>query len=1057
MKITCPKCLAAYRVDLPDSEEAGIDVQCGKCLTIFLFSPNIEKPEPSGIQSSTSIKTWDSDLSEDHSSEPILPPQKDEDQELSGTKKYAPPPTGQDQETLEELELGTLSDDPEPIEILVEDDTPVDSLEKEALDDIWDQAMQEGARTTVTSKEKSPTRPSEKPVAGPIEEETPEETSPSSEKESQPLPSLEDRQREIDQIVNDFKANRGELEDPPLAHKAPQQEKAQEEVDLEEQVTINEEEAMPSWEEAFAHQAEIEAGWNKAQEQDRIHEEQQLADALDEKVEPTSEKTATTVPEENKQSLVDEIFAKVKGSQSAPKETAKTPQPKSEADPKQDAVDQIFAEAKAQQEKNQEEIDLEEEVVIEKEAAMPSWAEAFAHQSKVEDDWKKAKELDQIQEEQQLAEALGEEYVPTVPVVSESSAVVENPQAIVDDIFAQMKSQAQSTEQPPEQETLASHTAGTGTTAEEGHEPTWTDAFADQSKIEESWGKPDEQEDTGETATVSENKEDSPFDPTISSDIDLTTDLINMDMKQLVEQAFKEESEQTEEAPLLEEVEAPTVGEATPEPEHTLEMEAETPVAEQTAPVSHDEEDIDQTIDYYANYVDPPASTPEEEPIPELTLESAEEEPEPVEAFAQEEELISELTLESAEEEPELMEAVAQEEQPETELEIEEEYESTWTDAFADPSEIEDTRESLEEAEEEPVPVEAVAKEEELEIDLEPEPVMESAEIPVEAEATITESLEIDLEPEPVMESAEIPVEAETTITESLEIDLELEPVMESAEIPVEAEATITESLEIDLEPELTLESHEATALSEEQPAMGQKPSLDEESKELWADLLPELKEGEQPVHEEAPASAFVEEEGPFGGNDFWDQVLEKDSQESQTADTEAELQPVASASPTQDSVPAAQSTAEREALTDEELWQQAFPGEEVFESTSSRSSDEESSQSNIPPLVIGADVNLNEESEDFLKYDEAAYADYEEEDEDEFEFQRKKRNLGPFTIPHGRRGDLVIGGAMVVFLLLAGSVYFTLQTFAPSELTDIQTAQTEVPEGLSPREVPLD
>ena len=114
MKITCPKCLDAYRVDLPDSEEAGIDVQCGKCLTIFLFSPNIEKPEPSGIQSSTSIKTWDSDLSEDHSSEPILPPQKDEDQELSGTKKYAPPPTGQDQETLEELELGTLSDDPEP-------------------------------------------------------------------------------------------------------------------------------------------------------------------------------------------------------------------------------------------------------------------------------------------------------------------------------------------------------------------------------------------------------------------------------------------------------------------------------------------------------------------------------------------------------------------------------------------------------------------------------------------------------------------------------------------------------------------------------------------------------------------------------------------------------------------------------------------------------------------------------------------------------------------------------------------------------------------------------
>jgi hypothetical protein len=51
----------------------------------------------------------------------------------------------------------------------------------------------------------------------------------------------------------------------------------------------------------------------------------------------------------------------------------------------------------------------------------------------------------------------------------------------------------------------------------------------------------------------------------------------------------------------------------------------------------------------------------------------------------------------------------------------------------------------------------------------------------------------------------------------------------------------------------------------------------------------------------------------------------------------------------------------------------------------------------------------------------------------------------------------MVIGGVMVVFLLLAGSIYFTLQTFAPGELTDIQTAETEIPEGLSPREVPLD
>ncbi|MEE8260008.1 MAG: hypothetical protein V3R14_03295, partial [Nitrospinaceae bacterium] len=220
---------------------------------------------------------------------------------------------------------------------------------------------------------------------------------------------------------------------------------------------------------------------------------------------------------------------------------------------------------------------------------------------------------------------------------------------------------------------------------------------------------------------------------------------------------------------------------------------------------------------------------------------------------------------------------------------------------------------------------------------------------------------------------------------------------------------------------------------------------------ELWADLLPEHKEEEPLVNEEAPIKAFDEGEEPLGGSDFWDQVLEKDSQESQTADIEANLQPASSA-------PETQNTAERKALTDEEIWQQAFPEEEELEPTTSQYSgeEEESSQSNIPPLVVETNVNLNEESEGPPKYDEAAYADYDDDD-DEFEFQRRKRNLGPFTIPHGRRGDLVIGGAMLVFLLLAGSVYFTLQTFAPGELTDIQTAKTDVPEGLSPREVPLD
>jgi len=950
MKITCPNCLAAYRIDIPDPDEAGIDVQCGKCLTVFLFSPGDKKPDPAEIKRDTSVKTQDSELPESHPSEPILPPQRDEEQTGSGSKEQAPTSLEEDQGPLETLEQEPLSHDSEPVEIVIEDEPPDDSLEEGSLDDIWNQAMQEGARTKVKPKEKSPVQPSQKPVVESSDEEPVKETPPSLEKKSGPLSSSEDRQQEVDLITEDHQTEQGEPEEPvlveesppPLAQKYPQQEKTQEEIDLEEHVTISENEVLPSWEEAFAHRAEVEAGWDKAQKQDRIQEEQQLAEALNEKALPpesTSKETSTIPPQENKRSFDDEVFVEAKGTLSVSKERTEARQPKPEADPIQD-------EAKSQPENNQDQIDLEEQVAITENEALSSGEDSSAQQTQSE------------------------------------------------------------------------------------HEdlPTWTDAFSHQSETESTWKEPEQQDDTEEATAISENKEDTPFDPTTAvDDKDLSQDLATMDLKQLVEQAFKEESEQTQEVTAPEEIEAPTLGAVPEEPELTLEVEAslETPAAEQTAPAPHqDEGDIDQTIDSDTSHIDPP-SAPEIEPIPELTLESAEEEPA-----------------------PEPVETIAQEEEPEIELEIEED-EPIWTDDLTYLPDTEGIGEYLEEPEEEPAsePVETVAQEEEPEIQLElegKEPIWTDAFAYLSDTENTGEYFE-----EPEEEPASEPVET-VAQEEEPEIQLELEekePILESAETPAGTETAATDLFEIEPEPELelSLESQDTTAPSEEQPSMS--PSLEVEGEELWADLLPEHKE-EPLAHKEDPVVFSNEEEGPIGGNDFWDQVLEKDSQESQTADTEAEQ-----------STPVTQSTAEREALTDEELWQQAFPEEEELEPDAPKHFDneEEHSPSNFPPLVIGADVNLNEEDEpeDSLKYDEAAYAEYD--DDDEFEFQRKNRKLGPFTVPHGRRGDWVIGGVMVVFLLIAGSVYFTLQTFAPGELTEIQTAKTEIPEGLSPREIPLD
>jgi predicted Zn finger-like uncharacterized protein len=767
MKITCPKCDSTYKIDLPDSDQAGIDVQCGKCQNIFRYNAG-------------------SDLPKDRSSEPILPPQKDEDQVVSDLKKRALSSPERDSEISDELELEPIADDPEAIEIIIENEPSDDSLEKGALEDIWNQAVQEGAQTVENSKKKSSAPPSKEPVSENDDRVTPEENPPAEKSES-------------GATQKDAKPGKPEGE-----------------IDLEEQGSTDQKETQLGWEEAFAHQAEVESGWKKAQEQDRIQEEQQLKDALSKEAlagEPPGEEKDASAPQENLQSLVDEVFAEVKGSQESPKEAAKTPP----AEP----------EAQTQQEKPEEKIDLEKQVTEDKEKNLPSWEDAFAHQAKVETGWKKAQEEDRIHEEQQLADALGEEYQPSDTPAEETAATEpqEEKQSQVDQLFAELKPQQETPDQPE---------------AQTQDEP---------------------QDESREKAPSSEIEETHVDQHTIPGAIDLMTDLDDLNMKQMVSPDFREEPETLED---IEPSEAtPSGGEMAQELDLTMESSTEMPLEAEPPPV---------------------------EPTPELEMEA-----------------IPDLTLESAEEDPEI------------------------------------------------------------------------------------------------------------------ELDLQMES-----------------------ESEFSNESPESAAPSPGKPDMGPEALYDKEREEIWSDLLSDQNGEVEPVAEIDPKT-LPEEEEAFGGDDFWDQVLEKDSKESQT---EAEQQPVSSAP--------AQDMAERETLTDEELCKEAFPGEKDLEPTPSQNPGEEKedSASEATPLVFGARLKQDEESEDPPDYDEAAYADFEDE---EFEFQRRKRKLGPFTIPHGRRGDLVIGGAMVVFLLLAGSVYFTLQTFAPGELTDIQKAETEVPEGLTPREVPLD
>ncbi|MCH6580274.1 MAG: hypothetical protein IH802_07940 [Nitrospinae bacterium] len=920
MKIVCPKCQAAYRVDLPDPGEVSVEVQCGKCLSIFLFTPDIEQSitavNQGGIPGQTA---WASDLTENRPAKAIVPPQKDGEQEVSGQKD--PASSSQKQasaspETPEELAMELLPMDPEALEIIIDEEPPDDSLEEHALDEIWNTAVEEGTREERKSPKKSP---------------------------------------------------------------APRTD------------TPEQQDQTPTWEEAFADQVQVEAKWRQEQEKARIQEEQQLAEALGVPYtppEPTPiEELVTRPPTENRQESVDRWFAEARakidpqkrkrprqrvkrlptmedqrrtagqpGTQKPARKDApkKAPTPPKKSPPlpsleeRQRDIDTVIDRHRALQkesektakqeeslplpsmEERQREIDefirsqrapqqapeskapeepstpvpsLEdrhrnvdeivtreqiritqedtpqetapEEVTSDEEEAMPSWEEAFAHQAEVEAGWKKAKERDRIQEEQQLAEAQSEEYIPPEPAADQTPAVAENPQAIVDDIFAQMKSQDQPTDQPPAKETPTSPTTDAGTAAEEEYEPTWTDAFADQSKIEATWAKPEEQETSGEeAASASEKKETTLFDQTLSGDIDLTANLIDLDMKQLVEQAFKEEmeSDPTAEAPVSKKVETPTAGEAAPEPELTQEVEAppETPAAGPTAPVSQDEEqDIDPIIDHHASDVDPPA-TPEAEPIPELTLEPAEEnptvpEPEPAEAASQ----------------------------PEPELELE-----------------------VTPAQAESVP------------NLEPIP---------EHLDEVADALEMELAQEPAM--AETPAEPEA-----------VEPPTAEAATPAEPEAELTE------EPSAVSAKTESLEDEEEEYR----------DEELWAELFPEQNEEGQPAAKTAKSTPVATEE-PFGGSDFWDQVLEKEPGEPEPA------------APAPAAAPPAQKPPERETLTDEELWAQAFPEDEEIAPVAAKPASGRQTagaSADLPPVVAQTNVRPGKDLDDDYELDEAAYDD---------------------------------------------------------------------------------
>ena len=151
------------------------------------------------------------------------------------------------------------------------------------------------------------------------------------------------------------------------------------------------------------------------------------------------------------------------------------------------------------------------------------------------------------------------------------------------------------------------------------------------------------------------------------------------------------------------------------------------------------------------------------------------------------------------------------------------------------------------------------------------------------------------------------------------------------------------------------------------------------------------------------------------------------------------------------------------EEKSDDDLWAEAFadqeateaPATDVKEETAQEPQaetalDEEPNEKNAIPELEYDDADDDKEEVDAEEED--PYAEYDDDEED-FSPPPKKKS-GIFSLPSTLTGKLVLGSGVLAVLLTGGGIYFTLQTLAPPELTQMGKTESEIPDGLKSKQV---
>ncbi len=312
---------------------------------------------------------------------------------------------------------------------------------------------------------------------------------------------------------------------------------------------------------------------------------------------------------------------------------------------------------------------------------------------------------------------------------------------------------------------------------------------------------------------------------------------------------------------------------------------------------------------------------------------------------------------------------------------------------------------------------------------------------PIAIEAETTE------EPED-LEAVEEPEQEETPSAESDE-DLWAQAFADQAE--TEAKKAEAEDLEAVEEPEqeetppaesdedLWAQAFADQAETEAKQAEAGPPednnTADTPEEDLWAQAFADQAETEAKQAEAGPPEDNNTADTPE--EDLWAQAF------ADQAETEAkQADPVPKKPDTDDN-------------SEEDLWAQAF--EEANEDTSPEAvaseadedaglagvggnpdDDEDLSDEEMQKLAAIAHDDsggLGLADEALANYNEDDYADLDEDDE--FETEAPQKKLGFIPLPSGKTGKLVVGGGILALLLIGGSAYFAIQTFAPPELVE--------------------